>query len=130
MDRLFEESVVRPREWQATAERPTTLALDVRESNDDITVKASLPGVKPENVDISITGGTLTVKGEMREEKEEKEGEYHVRERRYGAFRRSITLPTLVNAEKAEAEFEAGILNLTLPKAEEVKPKSIKIKAE
>jgi HSP20 family protein len=72
----------------------------------------------------------LTIKGEMTEEREEKEGNYHLRERRYGAFQRSISLPTLVNADKAQAEFEHGVLTLTLPKVEEVKPKSIKIKAK
>lgn len=66
----------------------------------------------------------------MTEEREEKEGNYHLRERRYGAFQRSISLPTLVNADKAQAEFEHGVLTLTLPKVEEVKPKSIKIKAK
>jgi HSP20 family protein len=72
----------------------------------------------------------LTIKGEMTEEREEKEGNYHLRERRYGAFQRSISLPTLVNADKAQAESEHGVLTLTLPKVEEVKPKSIKIKAK
>jgi HSP20 family protein len=72
----------------------------------------------------------LTIKGETTEEKEENQGNYHLRERRYGAFQRSISLPTLVNADKAAAEFENGVLTLTLPKVEEVKPKSITIKAK
>ncbi len=130
MDRLFEDSFVRPRSWLAPTEGVATLALDVHESDDALTVKASIPGVKPEDIDISITGDTLTVKGETREEKEEKSGNYHLRERRYGAFQRSVSLPTLVKADKASAEFENGVLTLTLPKAEEVKPKSIKIKTK
>jgi HSP20 family protein len=130
MDRLFEESFVRPRSWLAPVEGAATLALDVHESDDDVTVKASIPGVKPEDIDISVTGDTLTIKGETHQEKEVKEGSYHLRERRYGAFQRSISLPTLVKADKAEAEFERGVLTLTLPKVEEVKPKSIKIKAK
>jgi len=91
-------------------------------------VHASIPGVKPEDIDISVTGDVLTIKGETVEEKEEKEGNYHLRERRYGAFQRAVSLPTLVRADKASAEFENGVLKLTLPKVEEVKPKSIKIK--
>jgi HSP20 family protein len=130
MDRLFEESFVRPRNWPATAEGAATLALDVFETQDEITVKASIPGMKPEDIDISVTGDTLTIKGETQEEKEEKDGNYHLRERRYGAFQRSVVLPTLVNADKAEAEFKNGVLTLSLPKVEEVKPKSIKVKAK
>ncbi len=130
MDRLVEDSFVRPRSWLAPTEGVATLALDVHESDDALTVKASIPGVKPEDIDISITGDTLTIKGETREEKEEKSGNYHLRERRYGAFQRSVSLPTLVKADKASAEFENGVLTLTLPKAEEVKPKSIKIKTK
>jgi len=130
MDRLFEESFVRPRSWLAPSEGVATLALDVHESNDDVTVRASIPGVKPEDIDISITGDTLTIKGETHEEKETEEGNYHMRERRYGAFQRSTSLPTLVNADKAQAEFENGVLTLTLPKVEAVKPKSIKIKTK
>jgi len=130
MDKLFEESFVRPRSWGAPAEGMATLALDLFESDDDVTVQASIPGVKPEDLDISITGDVLTIQGETREEKEEKQGRYHLQERRYGAFQRSITLPALVKADKAAAVFENGVLTLTLPKVEEVKPRSIKIKAK
>ncbi len=130
MDRLFEESFVRPRGWLAPTEGLATLALDVYETADDVTVQASIPGVKPEDIDISITGDMLTIKGEVSEEREEKEGTYYIRERRYGAFERSITLPTQINADKAQADFANGVLTLTLPKVEEVKPKSIQIKAK
>jgi len=130
MDRLFEESFVRPRSWLAPTEGMATLALDLFESEDDVTVRASIPGVKPEDIDISITGDVLTIKGETSEEKEEKTGNYRLRERRYGAFQRSVSLPTLIDTSKATAEFENGVLTLTLPKVEEVKPKSIKIKAK
>jgi HSP20 family protein len=130
MDRLFEESVVRPRTWLASGEGVAALAVDVFESEDDVTVRASIPGVQPEDIDISITGEVLTIKGETSEDNEEKQGNYHLRERRYGAFQRTVTLPTLVNTDKATADFEHGVLTLTLPKVEEVKPKSIKIKAK
>ena len=128
MDRLFEDSFVHPRGRLATAGGVGTLALDVFESDDDVTVHASIPGVKPEDIALSVTGETLTIKGETQMEKEENTGNYHLRERRYGAFQRSVALPTLVNADKAQATFEQGVLTLTLPKVEAVKPKSIKIK--
>ena len=130
MDRLLEDSVVRPRGGLAPSEGLATLALDVFESVDDVTVKASLPGITPQEVDISITGDVLTIKGEKSEEKEEKQGNYHLRERRYGAFQRSVSLPAAVQADKADAVFENGVLTLTLPKVEEIKPKSIKIKTK
>jgi HSP20 family protein len=130
MDRLFEESFVRPRGRLASYEGVGTLALDVFESEDDVTVRASIPGVKPEDIDLSVTGEVLTIKGETQEEKEEETGNYHLRERRYGAFQRAVNLPTLVNADKAQATFENGVLTLTLPKVEAVKPKSITIKAK
>jgi HSP20 family protein len=129
MDRLFEESFVRPRGMLAPVEGAVTLALDVFESDDDVTVRASIPGVNPDDIDISVTGDVLTIKGETSEEREEKQGNYHLRERRYGAFQRSVNLPAPVNTDKAEAEFKNGVLTLTLPKVEEVKPKSIKIRA-
>ena len=130
MDRLLEDSFVRPHSGLVSGDGVTTLALDVFESADDVTVKASLPGIKPQEVDISITGDVLTIKGEKSEETEEKQGNYHLRERRYGAFQRSVSLPAAVQADKADAVFENGVLTLTLPKVEEVKPKSIKIKTK
>mgnify|MGYP002750729929 CR=1 FL=1 len=129
MDRLVEESVVRPRGgWDY--EGAGRLALDVFEDDNEVTVKASIPGVAPEDIDISVTGDVLTIKGGKSTEHEEKKGNYHLRERRFGAFQRSIVLPTSIQADKAEAEFKNGELILTLPKAEEVKPKSIKITAK
>ena len=123
MDRLFGPRILA---WE-----PAELgfALDVYENDDALVVKAALPGVRPDEVDISVVGDVLTVKGETKSEDETKDGNYHRRELRYGAFARSVPLPTRVNHEKAEATFENGILTVTLPKAEEVKPKSIKIAA-
>lgn len=128
MDRLFEESIVWPRSWLAPAAQ--SFATDIYETKDDVVVKASLPGVKPEDIDVSVVGDTLTIKGEVKEEKEVKEQNYIRKERRFGSFCRSFTLPVSVNPDKATAEFENGVLTLTLPKAEEVKPKSIAIKAK
>lgn len=130
MDRLFEESVVRPG-GAALAPRATgTLAVDVYETDEDVVVKASVPGVDPEDLDLSITGDTLTIKGETRAEEEVEEENYVYRERRYGAFSRSMTIPTSVRADEADAEFDDGVLTLRLPKTEEVKPKTIKVKTK
>jgi HSP20 family protein len=128
MDRLFGDFM---RDPHVVLWEPAELgfALDVYENDDALVVKAALPGVRPDEVDISVTGDVLTIKGETKSEEETKDDNYHRRELRYGAFSRSIALPTRVNHEKAEATFENGILTITLPKAEEVKPKSIKIAA-
>ncbi len=130
MDRLFEESFVRPRAGWLWPYGPETLAVDMYETPENVVVKTAIPGVKPEDIDITITGDTLTIKGEVKAEEEVKRENYIRQERRYGAFSRSLTLPTKIVAEKAKAEFENGILTLTLPKAEEVKPKVIKVKAK
>ncbi len=130
MDRLFEESFVRPRTGALAPRVRGTLALDMYETDDDVVVRASVPGVDPEDLDINITGDTLTIRGETRAEEEVEEDNYIYRERRYGAFSRSVAIPTAVEADEAEAEFEDGILTLRLPKAEEVKPKEIRVKTK
>lgn len=106
------------------------LPIDVFQTDDDVVVKATTPGIKPEDIHISITGDTLNIRGEIEEEREEEGRQYHVRERRVGSFSRSIALPTLVNADAAKAEFEDGVLTLSLPKIEDVKPKTITVKAK
>ena len=128
MDRLFEESVVRPRSRFA----PLTgaLAVDVYETKDDIVVKTGVPGVKADELDITIVGELLTIKGEFKESEEIDEENYIRRERRFGSFCRSVSLPTAVEADKATAEFEDGVLTLNIPKAEAVKPKTIEVKAK
>ena len=129
MNRLFEDSFIRPRGgWPTAAEGMGMFPLDVYESDDEVTVRASIPGVNPDDIDISVLGATLTIKGEKSEDREEKKGNYHLRERHYGAFQRSVNLPSQVNVDKAKAEFKDGVLILTLPKIEAAKPKSIKVK--
>ena len=128
MDRLFEESVVRPQTGRMTP--AGALAVDMYETDDAIIVKSPIPGIKPQDLDISIVGDTLTIKGETKSEEEVKEEHYIRRERRYGSFCRSLAIPLPVVADKAGAEFEDGVLTLTLPKAEEVKAKAIKVKAK
>ena len=105
-------------------------AVDMYQTDDDVIVKATLPGVKPEAIQISITAAALMLRGEVSEANEVSEATYHLKERRYGSFARSLTLPSPVASDKARAEFENGVLTLTLPKAEEVKPKTITVKAK
>jgi len=128
MDRLFEDSFVRPSRFWPDQLGRGELPVDMYQTANDVVVKASLPGIKPEEVDITISGDTLTIKGEQKEEQEIKQEDYLCRERYYGAFHRSLLLPVQVKSDKAEAVFENGILTLTLPKAEEVKPKQIKVR--
>ena len=127
MDRLMDEPFTRSGASSALRSGP---AVDMLQTDDEVVVKASLPGVKPEDINISITGDVLTIRGDLSEEKSTKEPTYHIRERRYGSFSRTIPLPTVVVADKAQADFENGILVLTLPKAEELKPKTITVKAK
>ena len=129
MDRLFEESFVQPRTGMLTQRGAGTLAVDMYETDDAVVVKSAIPGVDPDDLDISITGDTLTIKGESKSEETVEEENYICRERRYGAFSRSLTVPVPIVADEAEADFEEGILTLTLPKAEEIKPKAIRVKA-
>jgi HSP20 family protein len=89
-----------------------------------------LPGIKADDIDITIDNGMLTIQGEAQEEHAEEGERYHLRERRYGTFCRSVALPVGVDAGKATAEFEDGVLTLTLPKAEEAKPKRIAVKSQ
>lgn len=124
MDQLFEESIVRPRTG-AMASRG--MPVDMYETEEAVVVKTAIPGVDPEDIDIGISGETLTIKGEITKEEDVEEGDYVCRERHYGAFSRTLTVPVSVEADEAEAEFEDGILTLMLPKAEELRPKTIKV---
>jgi HSP20 family protein len=128
MDRLFEDSFVRPREGILAANGVRTLAVDVYETPEEVVVRTALPGVNAEDIDVSVVGDMLTIKGETKVEEEEEGTNYIRRERRYGSFSRSLAIPTNVVADKAVADFSKGILTLRLPKAEEVKPKRIEIK--
>ena len=127
MDRLFDDAFTRPVSLRDLAALPL---VDLSQDDDEITVKAVLPGLKPEDVQISITADVLTIKGEFKDEDESKNRNYLIRERRFGSFERMIQLPTEVQTEKAHADFADGILTIRLPKAEAVKPKSISIKVK
>lgn len=127
IDRLFEESFLRPRgEWFAPLREAP--ALDMYETDGALAVEVPLPGVKPEEVTVTVTGNTLTIKGEKRAREEVKEENYYRREVHYGAFARSLSLPANVDTEKAEAKFENGVLTITFPKVAEAQPKRIEVK--
>jgi HSP20 family protein len=134
MDRLFEERSVRPSRF-STGNGSLAMArlpIDLYETDEALTLKANLPGVSPEDVEITISGEDLVIKTELRSDAaldEAKDWSWYRHELYHGPVGRSIALPTLIQADKVEATFRNGELTLVLPKAEEVKPRSIKIKA-
>ena len=130
MDRLFEDSFVRPSRGLAALGEVAAPALNVYQTPTEVVLKAALSGLKPEDVSIDITGETLTIKGESKAEQEIKKEDCLYQDRRYGAFSRSVVLPSGLKTDKAEATMEDGILTLTIPKVEEVKPKNISVKAK
>jgi HSP20 family protein len=130
MNHLFEESVVRPRTRWLVPSGNGSLAVDMHETDDDVVVKAEIPGLDSDDLDITITGDTLTIKGETKAEEEIEEDNYIYRQRCYGRFSRSLAIPTAIKAGQATADYEDGVLRLTLPKAEEVKPKAIEVQVK
>ena len=132
MNKLFEESFVRPpttRWLRARAQEDRCdLPLDAYATSDDLIIVAQVPGLSPEDVEITIEGDTLSIKGEFKAPAEDVD--YMMQERPYGTFCRTLRLNIPVQPDKAEAVFDKGVLVLTLPKAEEVKPKIIKVKAK
>ena len=127
MDRLFEDTWMRPRSPGGEAERGL-LPLDIYRTNDALVVKAALPGIKPEDVEITIEGDALTISGEFREERTEQgERGYLFQELRRGSLSRTVQLPGDVNPDSARADYEHGVLTLTLPKREEAKARQIRI---
>jgi HSP20 family protein len=127
MDRLFNESVVPS---QGTDNGAMALAVNVREEKDGYVITAALPGVRPEDVQIEATSNTISISGETSDEREVDEGEYVRRERRFGRFYRMLELPVEINADKAEASFENGVLTLRVPKSEATKPKQVLVKSQ
>jgi HSP20 family protein len=102
-------------------------AIDISENKDDLMVNVEVPGMKKEDIKVTLQDGILTVKGERKQEKEEKDKSFHRVERSYGSFCRSFTLPTTVQGDKIKANYKDGVLMISLPKVEEVKPKEISI---
>jgi HSP20 family protein len=126
MDRLFDDDY-RPLRWLSGGFDGPGLPLDVTTDANKLTIEAALPGVSPEDVDITIENGTVKISGKTATERSGEEGSYLVQEIRRGSFSRSVTLPTGLEADKATASFEHGVLRLEIPKAEQIKPRTIKI---
>lgn len=129
-DRVF-DSFLRPVRWIEEAAGDLAFPLDVSERNDEFLITAEMPGVKKDDISVTLENGVLTISGEMRSEQTEKEGERIVRqERRYGKYVRSLRLGTQVDERAIKANYKDGVLQLTLPKAEEVKPKKISVSVD
>jgi HSP20 family protein len=126
MDRLLDDDF-RPSRWLSGGLDGPALPLDVTTTTDALTIEAALPGIKPEDVDITVENGTVTISGRTADERKAEEGSYVLQEIRRGSFSRSVTLPNGLEPDKANATFENGILRLEIPKAEQVKPRQIKI---
>lgn len=127
MDRLFEDFYGQSSLLGGAGAYP---AVDMYETENEVVVKATLPGMKADDLQVSITGDVLTLRGELKQDVEVPGNSYHLKERIFGSFSRSISLPSPVVVDQTRAEFENGILNLVLPKAENVRPKTITIKAK
>lgn len=127
MDRLFEDSFIRPNGW-ANGQQ-VAVPVDLWETKDAYQVRADLPGLAPEDIEINATADTMTVSGEIKPSTDVAEEGLLRQERRFGKFTRAFTLPMQIDPNKVEAKFQNGVLELVLPKAESVKPRSIKINA-
>lgn len=127
MDDIFDAFFTRP---ITNGDAWSLPLVDLYQTDDDVMVRATLPGVDAKDLDIQITGEALTIRAEVQRDEETQGKRYHLREQRYSAFARTLPLPVPVVADKAEAEMKNGVLILRLPKAEEVKPKSITVKAK
>jgi HSP20 family protein len=128
MDRLFDDDY-RPFRWMSGGLDGPALPLDVTTTVDAVTIEAALPGIKPEDVDITVENGTVRISGKTADERKADEGSYVLQEIRRGSFSRTVTLPNGLEPDKATATFEHGILRLEIPKAEQLKPRQIKISA-
>ena len=129
MDRLFDQGFSRPWRLISPPEYQAAFPVDIWETGEAVEVKAALPGIYPDDVDITVVGDTLTIKAQHTPSEEQGQRSYYVHEVPYGAWQRTFTLPVSVEADKADARYEHGMLYLTLPKAESVRPKQIKVSA-
>lgn len=126
MDRFFDDDF-RPFSLLSSGYNGPSLPLDVTADADQVTIEAALPGIKPEDVDITVENGTVTISGKTADERSAEEGSYVLQEIRRGSFSRTVALPNGLEPDKARATFENGILRLEIPKAEQLKPRQIKI---
>ena len=134
MDQILKQWFNLPTLWSRNGSESTTrefpLALDVMENENDYTVITSIPGVNPDNVEITLTNNVLTIRGEVKPEQGLDHGQMRLQERLYGRFMRSLTFPVSVQDDQIEATYENGILTLHVPKSEQAKPKRIAVKSQ
>ena len=129
MDRLFEDSVIRPNMWSGLAAGQIAVPVDLWETNDAYHVTADLPGLTPDQIDINVTSDTVSLSGEVKGKTDVTSEGWLRQERRVGKFQRAFTLPVQIDPDKVQATFEHGVLELVLPKADQVKPRTIKVNA-
>ena len=129
MDRLFEDSFIRPNGWTPSNGQPLAVPVDLWETNDAYHLRADLPGMTADDIEINATADTITIGGELRPSTDVTSEGWLRQERRSGKFARSFTVPMQIDANKVEAKFTNGVLELVLPKSENVKPRAIKINA-
>lgn len=129
MDRLFDRVFESPWSPEITSMAMWSPPLEVVDDEKEITLTAEIPGIDPDQIDISVLGNTLTISGEKQEKHEKREGETYLSERRYGSFRRSVELPSAVDSENVSAEYDNGVLKIHIPKSEALQPKRIQVRA-
>ena len=130
MDRLFEDSFIRPTSWTGLAAGQIAVPVDLWETNDAYHLRADVPGITPDELDINVTADTLTFGGEVKGLTDVSSEGWLRQERRVGKFQRAFTLPVQIDPDKVQANFSNGVLELVLPKADQVKPRSIKVNAK
>ena len=130
MDRLWEDFLGPERRALRPGAEEWIPAVNISDTTDTVTVKVEIPGMEAKDVEISLTGDILTIKGEKKIDQEEKEENFYMVERSYGSFVRSLRLPAAVQEDKIEANYNQGVLTITCPKKEEVRPKQITVKSE
>ena len=130
MDRLFEDSFIRPTQWTGLAAGQISVPVDLWETNDSYHLRADLPGIAPEAIDINVTADTVAIAGETSPQGDVANEGWLRQERRIGKFQRAFTLPVQIDPDKVQARFEHGVLTLDLPKADQVKPRTIKVSAK
>ena len=129
MDRLFEDSVIRPNMWSGLAAGQIAVPVDLWETNDAYHLSADLPGLTPDQIDINVTSDTVSLSGDIKGKTDVTSEGWLRQERRVGKFQRAFTLPVQIDPDKVQANFEHGVLDLVLPKADQVKPRTIRVNA-
>lgn len=130
MDRLFEDSIIKPATWTGLAGGQIAVPVDLWETNDAYHLRADLPGIAPDDIDINVTSESVALTGETKTSQDVTNDSWLRQERRVGKFQRAFSLPVQIDPDKVQATFMHGVLELVLPKADQVKPRTIKVTAK